>query len=346
MKQHTSVYHPFARASLASCAILLGASVAFAQSSGTSSASSPSRDTSAGHSGARHSSDTTSSADSNYGTSNKSASDKNTTGSSAVDSGASATTGASAYGGATATDSTTSSATGAGAPTGRDTVTTTSGHKLGFMDRRFVNKAADAGMAEVSLAQLASERASNPEVKRFAQQIVQDHTQVNNELMSLAGQKGVKLDQDDGKDRFYKRLSDRSGADFDEEFVEHMIDQHESDIKLFEKASQGAKDADLRSFAAKHVDHLRQHLKTAQSLRSSIVPTGRDSTSRSGYEADPTMRGSASTPSSGANNPSNSEPSGTSATGSSHSGNTGVTPGHSGTGSSTSGAHNNRRGGR
>jgi putative membrane protein len=161
------------------------------------------------------------------------------------------------------------------ARTGRD--------KLSWGDRRFVTKAADAGTDEVNIAQLAAERSGNAEVRDFAQKLVTAHQQVNAELTQIAGQKNVKLDTDADKDRAYKRLSKKSGSDFEQEFVEHMIDEHEKAIKLFEKASTDAKDADIRSFAAKHVDHLRDHLRQAQSLRQTVMPTGRvdDSSGRS-----------------------------------------------------------------
>jgi len=99
---------------------------------------------------------------------------------------------------------------------------------------------------------------------------------VNEELTSLASSKGVKLDKDDGKDRAYTRLAKKSGADFDREFVEHMIDDHEKDIKMFEKAANDAKDTDIRSFASKHLADLKSHLQIAQNLRSSVMPTGRE----------------------------------------------------------------------
>lgn len=153
---------------------------------------------------------------------------------------------------------------------------TTNSGKLGFMDKRFVTKAADDGLAEVQIAQLAADRATNPEVKSYAQKLVTDHTAVNQELMGIASSKGVSLDKDDGQDRAYRALAKKSGADFDREFVEHMIDGHEKAIKMFEKASTEAKDADLRSFASKHVGHLKEHLTQAQSLRQSTMPTGRD----------------------------------------------------------------------
>jgi putative membrane protein len=155
--------------------------------------------------------------------------------------------------------------------------------KLSWGDRRFVNKAADEGKAEVAIAQLAAQRATSSEVKSFAQKLVDDHSKVNAELTSLASQKNVKVDTDDDKDRAYKRLNKKTGSEFDQEFVEHMIDEHEKDIKMFEKAANDAKDAEVRAFAAKHVDHLREHLQAAQSLRQTLMPTGRsdDSSGRS-----------------------------------------------------------------
>lgn len=156
--------------------------------------------------------------------------------------------------------------------TGRDT--TASYGKLAWSDRRFVTKAAEDGMDEVQLAQLAAQRATNAEVRTYAQKLMSEHQQVNSELTQMAGQKNVKLDKDNEKDRAYKRLSKKSGADFDQEFVEHMIDEHEKDIKLFEKAAKDAKDPDVRSFASKNLEHLRDHLQQAQGLRQTLMPTG------------------------------------------------------------------------
>lgn len=158
-------------------------------------------------------------------------------------------------------------------PTGRMTV---SSEKLGWMERRWITKTADAGTTEVELAELATEQATNPDVKKYAQMLVDAHTKVNDELKGIATAKGVTLETDDlGSDRAYKRLSKKTDMEFDREFVEHMIDSHEDSIKRFEKASADAKDADLRAFAAKHVDHLREHLAKAETLRTTIMPTGR-----------------------------------------------------------------------
>ncbi len=57
----------------------------------------------------------------------------------------------------------------------------------------FMMEAARGGMAEVELSKLATTKAQNPEVKKFAQQMIQDHTNANTELKQLAGKKNVTL---------------------------------------------------------------------------------------------------------------------------------------------------------
>lgn len=317
MKSHFS-FHTARRALVVTTlSLAVSAGVALAQTQGSSRSST----------GSTGSTGSSSGTNSNYGANNSSSSTNNS-------GSASGSYNASASSHGTHDTAATSSSTGS---------MNSSGGKLGFMDKRFVTKAADGGQAEVQIAQLAAQQATNPEVKSFAQKLVNDHTAVNQELMSLASSKGVALDKDDGQDRFYKRLSKKTGADFDREFVEHMIDDHEKDIKMFEKASNDAKDSDIRSFASKHVGHLREHLTQAQGLRASVMPTGRedDTSGRANLNTNSTT--TTSTDATNTDRPStrdntNSSSSGSGAYNSSSTGATGTTgAGTSGSNSSTSG---------
>jgi putative membrane protein len=135
-------------------------------------------------------------------------------------------------------------------------------------DKHFVMKAAKGGMMEVELGQLAAERAQDPAVKAFGQRMVTDHTKANQELMALAASKGITLKDDGDKaDHKSKKLSDKSGADFDKAYVKMMVDDHEEDVKLFEKEAEDGKDADLRAFASKTLPTLRDHLAQVKALK-------------------------------------------------------------------------------
>lgn len=68
-----------------------------------------------------------------------------------------------------------------------------SGGSLSNSDRRFIMEAAHSSMAEVDLGKLAVERAMSPEVKKFGQHMIDDHSRANSELMQLASSKGVDL---------------------------------------------------------------------------------------------------------------------------------------------------------
>ena len=60
-------------------------------------------------------------------------------------------------------------------------------------DRQFMDKAAQGGMAEVELGQLAQQNAQSPDVKAFGKRMVDDHSKANDQLKQLASQKGVSL---------------------------------------------------------------------------------------------------------------------------------------------------------
>jgi len=70
-------------------------------------------------------------------------------------------------------------------------VASTASEQLKYSDKHFVKKVAEGGQLEIALAQLAVQRASDPGVRSFAQQLVSDHTQLSQQLESLAARKGV-----------------------------------------------------------------------------------------------------------------------------------------------------------
>lgn len=140
--------------------------------------------------------------------------------------------------------------------------------KTEFGDTKFLKDAAEAGMAEVQLGQLATQKASNPGVKTFGQHMVDDHTKAGDQLKQLATQKGVELPQDPSmlQKHDIDKISKLSGAEFDKAFMDQMVKDHKKVVAEFQHVSKGAKDADVKSWAAKTLPTLEAHLKDATAL--------------------------------------------------------------------------------
>src|SRR5258708_28181826 len=83
--------------------------------------------------------------------------------------------------------------TGPGADNAKTSKTSS---RSGTSDKKFIKEAADGGLAEVELGQLAVEKASSNDVKKFGQRMVDDHSKANDELKQLAATKGVDLPQE------------------------------------------------------------------------------------------------------------------------------------------------------
>ena len=138
--------------------------------------------------------------------------------------------------------------------------------KVSASERKFMEKAAVGSMVEVELGNLARQKASAPAVKAFGAKMVQDHGKAGDELKQLAAAKGVTLPTslDPEHKRGMDKLASLSGADFDEEYMAHMVKDHEQDVKQFQKAAKESKDADVKAFAAKTLTVVEGHLQMAQ----------------------------------------------------------------------------------
>ena len=139
-------------------------------------------------------------------------------------------------------------------------------------DRKFVEKAARDGLAEVELGKLAAQKAASNEVKQFGQRMADDHGKANSELQQLASSKGINVptDIDSSHKREYDKLQKLSGADFDREYMKEMVSDHKKDMKEFQSASKNAKDGDVKNLAGKTLPTLEEHLKLAQSTESAV----------------------------------------------------------------------------
>ncbi len=137
------------------------------------------------------------------------------------------------------------------------------------LDRQFIIDAAQGGMAEVSLGQMAMQRATSNAVKQYGQRMVREHTQANTELMRLATQKGVTPPTDMGP-RYraaMERLSQLPRTSFDQAYInEAGINAHLESQAVYQRQVQLGQDQDLKAFAARILPRVVNHLQMARDL--------------------------------------------------------------------------------
>jgi len=140
---------------------------------------------------------------------------------------------------------------------------------VGAADRMFIQKAAQGGMAEVQLGQLATQKAASQSVKDFGQRMVTDHSQANDKLKSIAAGQGVPEPTSlSAKDQaLYDRLSGLSGTAFDRVYMRAMVKDHTQDVAEFQKESATGRDQAVQSFASATLPTLEEHLRLAKKVR-------------------------------------------------------------------------------
>lgn len=182
-------------------------------------------------------------------------------------------------------------ATGAGRDTGdtsRGSATGTPGTMSGTApgttltreEMSLMTDLAQANIAEIETGRLALEKSQNPQVRKFAQQMIDDHTAAQQQLRALAQTKGVTLTEE--TDLQHKTLATAmkvlTGETFDSQYLKRVgVNDHQRTIELLQKAQTNARDPDVKAMAAKMLPTVQGHLRMAQQMASQI-----DSANKSG----------------------------------------------------------------
>lgn len=180
-------------------------------------------------------------------------------------------------------------------------------------DRNFVADMLADGNAEVELGKFAEQRASSPQVKRFARMMVDDHTKAGEQLKQIAATYDIQPDTSKGSDKaqdLMDKLSKLKGADFDREYISAMVDNHsdavdklESRVNVKETGTTGTTgafsngkaqaeengnvsperadnhvEASLNNWAADTLPTVRHHLDDAKQIQARLTNSARRNT--------------------------------------------------------------------
>lgn len=132
---------------------------------------------------------------------------------------------------------------------------------------------AEINLLEIEAAKLAMQKGTDTEVKNYAKMLVTEHTKAGAELKTIADTKQIALPTsltDKGKDA-YNKLNEKSGNDFDKEFIKIMIDDHEKTIKELEDASTDKdNDQNVKDWASNKIAGLTAHLQEAKMIKDKL----------------------------------------------------------------------------
>ena len=138
----------------------------------------------------------------------------------------------------------------------------TSAAKMGVSDPLFAAAAACGGLKEVTLAQLGEKKATDPELKKFSQHMVAEHTKMNSELMTLAAKKQIPLPRTLSPEATFcaESLNGLSGEEFDACYAKAQLVTHMDSLATFEAEAERGMDPEVKALAAKGVPHIKEHL--------------------------------------------------------------------------------------
>jgi putative membrane protein len=135
-------------------------------------------------------------------------------------------------------------------------------------DAKFYRDAAEGGVAEVAMGNLAQQKAQSPGVKDYGAQMVKDHSAANEKLKALAHSKNITLPANPSVAEMEAKakLEALSGQSFDKSYIKGMIQDHEEDIAEFRKEAASGQDPDARAFASATLPTLEAHLKKIRAI--------------------------------------------------------------------------------
>jgi putative membrane protein len=132
----------------------------------------------------------------------------------------------------------------------------------------FIKEAAMSDMLEIEASKIAHEK-GDAEEKKFAGEMIADHTKTSSELKSMVSgemKTAIPASLDDSSQKKLGKLRDAKPADFAGEYDPMQVSAHKDALSLFERYAKGGDDPKLKDWAGKTLPALQHHLEMAQAL--------------------------------------------------------------------------------
>ena len=133
-------------------------------------------------------------------------------------------------------------------------------------DQSFADELARANLAEINLGKLAQQKATTATIKDFAGRMVEDHTQLDNELKSWAKANNVTLPttMSSADESEHSKLAGLSANNFDKQYLETMLSDHQRDIQKVQQEAEHVTNPQVKELANRTLPVLEDHLRLAE----------------------------------------------------------------------------------
>lgn len=140
--------------------------------------------------------------------------------------------------------------------------------------QNFIDKAAVANKFEIDTSQLALKYGKSPDVKSFAQQMIDDHTKVGEDFKASLKEANIEPPKDaldiTHTAKYAKLRVFTTEAGFDAAYVDTQLQAHKDAVELFKNYSSTGPTPAVKAFATKTLPTLEHHLAMVQELKSKI----------------------------------------------------------------------------
>ncbi len=140
---------------------------------------------------------------------------------------------------------------------------------LASADASFIQMAAQGGMAEVQMGELAQQNSKSRAIKAYGDHMIKEHTPDNDQLKQLATSKGATMPTtlSDEQQKTLDMLKGEKGSKFDHDYLAAQVEGHTAMLSTFQNEAASGTDPDLKSFASTTTPTVQEHLTEAQKLQ-------------------------------------------------------------------------------
>jgi putative membrane protein len=141
------------------------------------------------------------------------------------------------------------------------------GH-MNHADVLFVQLLGEGGLAEVSLGELAGEKAKATAVQEFGERMAADHGAANEDLAGIAAEAGMVLPSELSAEHamLRSRLEGMEPATFDLTYMRAQIVDHQKTALLMQWEIDSGQQVALQRFAAANLPAVLEHLALARGI--------------------------------------------------------------------------------